>query len=59
MPAKARVVWEDNTSQQGQVTNGDASTNSANVNQPKLNGTGSKQLIIIKNKSNVKYQCRW
>ena len=40
VPPKARVVWKDNAEQQGQATNTDAK--SANADQPKLNGSGSK-----------------
>ena len=47
VPPKARVVWKDNAEQQGQATNTDAK--SANADQPKLNGSGSKFTNLITN----------
>ncbi|KAL9955514.1 hypothetical protein ACROYT_G036848 [Oculina patagonica] len=40
-PTKARVVWEENTAQNGQTAHGDASTNSTDVNQSRANDSAS------------------
>lgn len=51
-PSKARVVWENNTEQQGQATNTDAK--SANADQPKLNGSRGKYTNVM-NQDNCCY----